>query len=109
MKIKVFLLPNLHIVVILQKKWCHFFLAMKLYKKIIYLDSRENLGLVCKNPDLGVIFFFWTTSRGLLPRLARYRVMMMLKMMIIFMIMMMMMMIKMMKMKMILKTRNWSE
>ena len=73
LKIKVFPLPNLHIVVILQKKWCHFFLAMKLYKKIIYLDSRENLGLVCKNPDLGVIFFFWTTSRGLLPRLARYR------------------------------------
>ena len=70
LKIKIFPLPNLHIVVILQKKWCHFFLAMKLYKKIIYLDSRENLGFLCKKPDLGVIFFFFWKN---LARLARYR------------------------------------
>ena len=37
------------------------------------MDSREDLGLVCKNPDRAHIFFFWTTSRGLLPKLARYR------------------------------------
>ena len=64
-EIKFFSLPYLHIVVIKQKKLRHFLLAMKSFKKIIYLDSRDNLGPVCKNPALSHFFFFWTTSRGL--------------------------------------------
>ena len=66
-EIKLFSLPQLHIVVIMQKKLRHFFLAVKSLKQIIYLDSRDNFGPVCKNPAFVHIFFFWTTSRGLLP------------------------------------------
>ena len=42
----------------MHKKLRHFFLAVKSLKQIIYLDSRDNFGPVCKNPDLAHFFFF---------------------------------------------------
>ena len=65
-EIKLFSLPHLHIVVIMHKKLRHFFLAVKSLKQIIYLDSRDNFGPVCKNPDFVHFFFF---SRICPPRI----------------------------------------